>query len=531
MVTDPTTGNLTTGPLLDWWYVHAGYAGFKDGISRSWDVPMGIEIEAQPAERSEPILPPDRPWEQDGAGPVTSFIFKDGLYIIDYTTPAGLCRAQSEDGYNWTKPEFGAVEFEGSTKNNIVTTRYGRIFEDPSAPPEERFKAIGGKGGFYAREKDTDGNYVEVQLDKEAVARMGGPENPDIQDHIHLQEWNSEKFEGEWGTLKSFMMGAVSPDGFNWTYLEKPLLEEFVDGDNIVFYDEVLRQYVGYCRFHIAGRRCAGRCVSDDFRTFTPEQLAVMNDALDPPDVSFYNHAYTRYPGRNDLHLMFLSRFAQSAGTKDIQLGVSHDGINWERPDRTHHLIDNYADGAGYGAALDAGPGLLEMPDGRYAITYWGTDRKGAHDSAHVNLPIRYALWEKDRIAGIRAKADGRLTLRQDLYRSPPDCPDAIPAPIHNRFPPLADPNEPPRQLRLNYKTETGGFIKVELITHVGPKPHLSGSLSAMEGYSFADCDVLQGDELDRVVTWRGNDNVARLSDSLAIRIEMYKATLFAFSL
>ena len=138
MVTDPTTGNPTTGPLLDWWYVHAGYAGLKDGISRSWDVPMGIEIEAQPAERSEPILPPDRPWEQDGGGPVTSFIFKDGLYIIDYTTPAGLCRAQSEDGYNWTKPEFGAVEFEGSTKNNIVTTRYGRIFEDPSAPPEER---------------------------------------------------------------------------------------------------------------------------------------------------------------------------------------------------------------------------------------------------------------------------------------------------------------------------------------------------------------------------------------------------------
>ena len=191
MATDPTTGNPTTGPLLDWWYVHAGYAGFKDGISRSWDVPMGIEIEAQPAERSEPILPPDRPWEQDGGGPVTSFIFKDGLYIIDYTTPAGLCRAQSEDGYNWTKPEFGAVEFEGSTKNNIVTTRYGRIFEDPSAPPEERFKAIG--GGFYAREKDADGNYVEVQVDKEAVARMGGPENPDIQDHIHLQEWNSEK--------------------------------------------------------------------------------------------------------------------------------------------------------------------------------------------------------------------------------------------------------------------------------------------------------------------------------------------------
>ncbi len=36
---------------------------------------------------------------------------------------------------------------------------------------------------------------------------------------------------------------------------------------------------------------------------------------------------------------------------------------------------------------------------------------------------------------------------------------------------------------------------------------------------------------MNRVVTWNGNDSVAGLSDSLAIRIEMYKATLFAFSL
>ena len=334
MVTDPTTGNPTTGPLLDWWYVHAGYMGFKDGASKSWDVPMGIEIEAQGAEKSDPILLPDRPWEKEGSGPVTSFYVKNGRYIIDYYTPAGLCRAESEDGYNWTKPELGAVEFEGSTRNNIITTKYARIFEDPSAPP-----------------------------------------------------------------------------------------------------------------------------------------------------------------------------------------------------DRNNHLLDNYAEGAGYGSMLYVGPGLLQMPDGRYAVTYWGTARKCLHDNPNEHLPVRYALWEKDRLAGIRAKGDGRLTLRQDHYRSPPDCPDSIPAPIHNRFPPLADPNEPPRQLRLNYKTETGGFVKVELITHIGPKPHLSGSLGAIDGYSFADCDVLQGDELDRVVTWKGNDNVAGLSDSLAIRIEMYKATLFAFSL
>ena len=227
MVTDSTTGKSTTGPLLDWWYVHAGYMGFKDGISKSWDVPMGVEIEAQPAEMSDPILQPDRPWEKEKCGPVTSFFVKEGRYIIDYYSPGGLCRAESEDGYNWTKPDLGVVDFGGSAKNNIITTKYSRIFEDPSAPPEERFKAIGSRSGFYARERDADDKYIEVHLDREAAARLGDPDN---QNQLRLQEWNRENFEGEWGTLKAFMTGAVSPDGFNWTDLEEPLLEEFVDG-------------------------------------------------------------------------------------------------------------------------------------------------------------------------------------------------------------------------------------------------------------------------------------------------------------
>ena len=132
------------------------------------------------------------------------------------------------------------VEFGGSTKNNIVTTKYSRIFEDPSAPPAERFKAIGARSGFYARERDADGNYVEVPLDEDAVARLRDPHDPAELKQLHLQEWHRESFQGEWGTLKAFMIGAVSPDGLHWTELEEPLLEEFVDGDKVVFYDEVL---------------------------------------------------------------------------------------------------------------------------------------------------------------------------------------------------------------------------------------------------------------------------------------------------
>ena len=50
-------------------------------------------------------------------------------------------------------------------------------------------------------------------------------------------------------------------------------------------------------------------------------------------------------------------------------------------------------------------------------------------------------------------------------------------------------------------------------------------------GFGLEQADPLVGDDLSRVVTWKGNDNVARLSDTLAIRIEMSRATLFSFTL
>ena len=59
---------LTSGPLLDWFYVHAGYVNYKSGFAERWDVPEGIEIAVQPAEKSEPLILPDRPWEQHGIG-------------------------------------------------------------------------------------------------------------------------------------------------------------------------------------------------------------------------------------------------------------------------------------------------------------------------------------------------------------------------------------------------------------------------------------------------------------------------------
>jgi len=55
--------------------------------------------------------------------------------------------------------------------------------------------------------------------------------------------------------------------------------------------------------------------------------------------------------------------------------------------------------------------------------------------------------------------------------------------------------------------------------------------IPALDGFSFSDCDVPTGDHLEKVVTWKGNSNIASLFATLAVRVELHKATLFWFSM
>ena len=93
-----------------------------------------------------PLLEADRPWEQGGNG--VSLLGGTVLYDEEectfkmwyrnsrvvrtnagYETPHTRgytsCYAVSEDGLNWEKPDIGQVDFEGSTRNNILPPAIG----------------------------------------------------------------------------------------------------------------------------------------------------------------------------------------------------------------------------------------------------------------------------------------------------------------------------------------------------------------------------------------------------------------------
>jgi hypothetical protein len=154
--------------------------------------------------------------------------------------------------------------------------------------------------------------------------------------------------------------------------------------------------------------------------------------------------------------------------------------------------------------------GLVILPDGRWAVPYTGSSTRHNVREEHRDelfpqrrpWQIRYMLWQPHRLGGIEAESEGRFTI-PTIYR-------------HGD------------ELRLNYRCAPGGWIRVELLrkrSAVSPDP------DPVEGFTFDDCDRLIGDEADRVVTWKGKSDISGIGPTVAIRVKMFQAKLFAYKL
>ena len=105
--------------------------------------------------RRKPILELNMPWESKHITMFTVF-FSEGkwrMYYVDEDYKR-VCYAESDDAENWTRPELGIVEVDGSSKNNIIMTKEMfaafdfcafdnmSVFydENPKCPDDERYK-------------------------------------------------------------------------------------------------------------------------------------------------------------------------------------------------------------------------------------------------------------------------------------------------------------------------------------------------------------------------------------------------------
>jgi hypothetical protein len=75
-------------------------------------------------------------------------------------------------------------------------------------------------------------------------------------------------------------------------------------------------------------------------------------------------------------------------------------------------------------------------------------------------------------------------------------------------------------RLTLNYSTSSIGHVRIEIQDAQG---------RAIPGFGLNDCDEIVGDEIARVVTWKGSPDLAKLAGQpVRLRFSLRDADVFA---
>jgi hypothetical protein len=488
---------LDPGPhlFLDWRYVLPGRTaystpqgenigsssaeGFHGRVTLSEIVatgsqsPFGIRIEGQPATKVGPVLANDKPWEYSLCYPTLGFI--DGKYRMWYEVIAPrehgaadlVCYAESANGIKWKKPELGLVEFAGSKRNNIVYSEAlaGRgfhgvgVFWDSSAPPEEQYKAV----------------YNSV-APAESVARLKS---------------DSPGSVTPLGEAKNLLIYcAASPDGIRWRPLPNPLMAQMSDTGTTMYYDEVLRRYVGYFRMSFMNRRVIGRSEGTTLDAPWPAPEAVLwTDPADLPSNDYYTNGKSLYPGTKTAHFLFPTIYERFSDTSIIRMVGSLDGKNWLCVPGGN-VVKQGIEGSWDGGCVFAGNGLAEIDGDRVALPYIGYALPHKFPRLERCGEVGLATWPSHRLSAIVSDEEG------EFFTQP--------------FKLAGD------KLQLNFHARRDGYVKVEVV--------------GQEGRALDDCDPLWGDRLRALVTWKGQPSISN-SAGVTFRFRLRAAKLYSFEI
>jgi len=440
-------------------------------------VPNGVWITIEEAQKSPRWLAPDQPWEKHIYG--ATVIHENGKYRCWYPmaianrkrdsvfdaerqmeiTGGALAYAESTDGFHWVKPSLGLMTYAGSTSNNLITQiQMFTIFRDDHGKTEERYKS------FEFAELPTN----EVPREAKSMDKYG-------------------------------LYAVVSPDGFHWKRLPRPVVRHFCDTFNIGAWDPSLKKYVGYFRGHSLGRSIT-RSETEDFSDWPPPQSLMTSGPEDPAGDDLYSNGFTFYPGEQSIRLLFPAVYHRTTDHSDVRMAISSDGQSFNWVSR-QPILKCGGPGDWDVGQLYAQPSLVRLPDGRLALPYNGyghTHNASFHNyykDANTESGLGWALWEDGRLAGLEADETG------DFYCSSSESLGS-------------------QQILLNARTRSGGRIELELVQKDKPVP----------GFTFADCIPFEGDGKWVGTRWRGKaDSSALAGKRVQLHFRLTKAKLFGY--
>lgn len=432
-----------------------------------------VELRLQEPQREDIAIRFDEPWE----GPFSAYatvlndngllrMYYRGLPTAQKGRVAVTAYAESRDGVNWTKPNLGLFEFQGSRDNNIVLAtedRYSRNFspfidDRPGVPADERFKAISGveeyglagfasaDGIHWRRWGPEEYLFTDGMFDSHNVVFWSEHEQAYL---CYFRTWTGEGFEG-WRTISR----TTSPDLINWT---EPVRMEFGDTPMEHLYTNGTQPYFRAPHIYVALAK-----------RFLPERPGV------PFELSARLHNNPERGG-----------FASDAVMLTSRGGHVYDRTFMEGFVRPGPTVRDWA-------ARDNTPalGLVPSLDGRrmyfYRMSHYG------QPSAHLS---RHSL-RLDGFVAVNAPYAGGELITKPLRFSGDE-------------------------LVLNFASSAAGQIRVELQDEKGrPIP----------GFSAEDCAEIYGDEIGRVVRWTGDPDLGALAGRVVkLRFVMADADLFSF--
>ena len=444
-------------------------------------------LELQQPEPQDVVLVLDKPWEGNTSGYYTVFrdknaagedicrmYYRAAAHDLDaggYAHRQVTCYAESTDAINWTRPNLGLFEFEGSKENNIVWDGAGTHcftpFKDtnPNCPPAERYKALA------------------------QVHRSGKP-------HYAAQ--------GEM-TLFSYK----SPDGIHWTISDGPLITRGdFDSQNTAFWDPHAGLYREYHRVRFyqppdgelilggvearPGFRSIMTGTSNNFfnwTSWTEPELLEFDDDIGSQHL--YTNAVMPCPRAPQILIGFPTRLLPDEGNRvEPILMTSRDGLRFRRwPDP---VIPEEAPAERSGNRSNYMEwGLVPTPGNDREYSVYASENK----LARTPTRLRRFTYRVDGFVALRGgEQGGRLTTK-----------------------PLRVGGG---KLEINYVTRPGGHVRVEIQDTEG-RPFAN--------FSADHCDPLEGDEIEKHVTWNTDGEGPFAGAPVRVQFQVKDADLYSF--
>jgi len=319
---------------------------------------------------------------------------------------------------------------------------------------------------------------------------------------------SDQKYKALGGTIKDKigLIPYTSPDGIHWKKMHNKgvITEGKFDSQNVVFWSEREKCYVCYFRTLNNGYRSVSRSTSDDFINWSEPEAMTFGDTplehLYTQQTSPYfraPHIYVAIGGR----LLPGRQVLTEKQAKDLNVdpryfkdcsdaffmtsrgGNVYDRTFMEAFIRPGIGFDNWVSRSNYPALNVVQTSPTEMS------IYVNQDY--AQPTAHLH---RYSL-RLDGFTSLSAPyIEGEVLSKVFTFSG--------------------------KELEINYSTSAAGELKFEIQDEHGrPIP----------GYTMDDSDTIIGNEISRIVTWKGNKDVKPLaSKAVRLRIYMKDADLYS---